>query len=121
MKRKIIVTTGTRADYGILRPLLTKISKDPKLELCLIVTGMHLSKKHGFTINEIRNDGFKIKAIVDMIPKGNSGFSMVKSLGLGIIEFSTTFKKIQPDINIVFPSYLLVIFFFQYLVKNLIF
>jgi UDP-hydrolysing UDP-N-acetyl-D-glucosamine 2-epimerase len=101
MKRKIIVTTGTRADYGILRPLLTKISKDPKLELCLIVTGMHLSKKHGFTINEIRNDGFKIKAIVDMIPKGNSGFSMVKSLGLGIIEFSTTFKKIQPDINIV--------------------
>jgi len=46
MKRKITVTTGSRSEYGILRPVLQQISKSKKLELFLIVTGMHLSKKH---------------------------------------------------------------------------
>ena len=45
MKRKICVTTGTRAEYGLLKPLMFEIQKNPKLELKLIVAGMHLSKK----------------------------------------------------------------------------
>ena len=48
MKKQILVTTGTRADYGFLRPLLKKIEKSSKLDLILVVTGTHLSKKHGF-------------------------------------------------------------------------
>ena len=59
-KRKIIVTTGTRAEYGILRPILREIIKKKKLELILVVTGTHLSKKYGMTINEIKKDKFKI-------------------------------------------------------------
>ena len=55
-KRKIVVTTGTRAEYGILRLLLFEIIKSKKLQLFLIVTGTHLSKKHGYTINEIKKD-----------------------------------------------------------------
>ena len=58
--RKISVVTGTRAEYGILVPLFQKIQSHPKLELSLIVTGMHLSKEFGYTIKEIENDGFKI-------------------------------------------------------------
>ena len=54
MKRKISVTTGTRAEYGLLRPILNEIKKNPNLELILIVTGMHLSKKHGNTIDIIK-------------------------------------------------------------------
>ena len=60
MKRKITVTTGTRAEYGLLRPLLDEISNNKKLELHLIVAGMHLSKKFGFTLQEIIDDRFKI-------------------------------------------------------------
>ena len=60
IKRKICVITGTRAEYGLLKPLLNKISKSKKLELYLVVSGMHLSKKYGYTINEIIRDGFKI-------------------------------------------------------------
>ena len=54
------ITTGTRAEYGILRPILKKITKEKKLQLFLLVTGTHLSRKHGMTVNEIKKDGFKI-------------------------------------------------------------
>lgn len=101
MKRKITVTTGSRAEYGILRPVLHAITKSKKLELYLIVAGMHLSKKHGMTINEIKKDGFNIDARVDMIPQKDSNFSMAKSLGCGIIEFAKIFNKLQPDINLI--------------------
>ena len=56
MKRKISVTTGTRAEYGILRSVLKTISKSKQLDLYLLVTGMHLSKKYGMTVNEIKKD-----------------------------------------------------------------
>jgi len=101
MKRKISVTTGTRAEYGILRPLLKKISDSKKLELILIVTGTHLSKKHGMTINEIKKDGFKISYKFEMIPKGDHPYYMSKALGEGIVEFSKIFRKTKPDINLI--------------------
>lgn len=101
LKRKILVTTGTRAEYGILRPVLQSIQKSKKLELYLVVTGTHLSKKHGLTINEIRKDGFKIFATINMIPKGDTTYFMAKSLGEGIIAFSKVFLRSQPDINVI--------------------
>lgn len=101
MKRKILVTTGTRAEYGILRPVLKHIQQSSKLELYLIVTGTHLSKKHGMTINEIKKDGFKIFKTIHMMPKEDSGYSTSISLGKGIIAFSEIFYKIKPDINLI--------------------
>ena len=100
-KYKICVTTGTRAEYGLLRPILNEIVRSKKLELNLIVAGMHLSKTHGYSIKEIQKDGFKISSKVDMIPKGNSGYFMSKALGEGIIKFSEIFRKIKPDINLI--------------------
>ena len=99
-KRKICVTTGARSEYGILRPVLLDIKKSKKLELQLIVSGMHLSKKYGLTINEIKKDGFKIYGTIKMAPTGDSSYHMSKSLGEGIIKFSEVFKKLKPDINL---------------------
>jgi UDP-N-acetylglucosamine 2-epimerase (non-hydrolysing)/GDP/UDP-N,N'-diacetylbacillosamine 2-epimerase (hydrolysing) len=101
MKRKISVVTGSRADYGILRPVLNAIQASKKLELYLIVAGMHLSKKHGMTINEIKKDGFKIYAQVDMYPRGDSPYFMAKALGKGIVSFSEILMKLKPDINLI--------------------
>lgn len=101
MKRKITVTTGTRADYGILRPVLQKINDHKKLQLFLIVTGMHLSKKHGLTINEIKKDGFEIYAKFPMISHTDSKFEVSANLGKSINTFSKLFKEIKPDINLV--------------------
>ena len=100
-KRKIAVTTGTRAEYGILRLVLDEIKISKKLELLLIVTGSHFSKKHGMTVNEIKADGHKIAAKVDMLPKINSEFESTKIIGNAIVSFSKIFKKLKPDINLI--------------------
>ena len=101
MKQKISITTGTRSEYGILRELIKEISKSKKLELYLLVTGTHLSKKFGYTINEIKKDKIPIHAKIKMIPSGNTPYDMSVSLGKGIIGFSKIFKKIKPDLNVV--------------------
>ncbi len=101
MKRKIVVTTGTRSEYGILKPILTEIQKSKKLELYLVVAGMHLLKKYGLTINEIKKDGFKIYKTVNMSPSGDSPYDMAKSLGVGIIKISSIFNKLKPEINLI--------------------
>lgn len=100
-KRKITVTSGARADYGFLRPVLKEILTRKILDLYLIVSGMHLSKRHGFTINEIKKDGFKINAIADTFPKKDTVYHTSLALGKGIVEFSKIFQKIKPDINVV--------------------
>ena len=101
MKRKILVTTGTRAEYGILRPILKLIQKSKKLELYLVVTGNHLSKKHGFTINEIKKDGFKIFKTIPMTPEKDTGYFMSLTLGKAIMDFSDVFYKVKPDLNLI--------------------
>jgi UDP-N-acetylglucosamine 2-epimerase (non-hydrolysing)/GDP/UDP-N,N'-diacetylbacillosamine 2-epimerase (hydrolysing) len=101
LKRKISVITGSRSEYGILRPVLKEITLSKKLQLYLIVTGMHNSKKFGLTINEIKKDGFKIYRTMNMLPKGNSTFNTVQSLGIGTVEFGRIFKILKPDLNLV--------------------
>ena len=68
-KRKIAVITGARSEYGILKPLLWRIATSKKLELILIVSGMHLLPQYGLTINEIKNDGFDITRTVKLYDK----------------------------------------------------
>lgn len=96
-----MVTTGARSEYGILRPILKEITNSKKLELYLIVTGMHLSKRFGFTINEIKKDGFTICDTVNMISGRDTLYDMSVSLGRGIISFSKIFRNLKPDINLV--------------------
>ena len=59
-KKKILIITERRADYSRFKPVLNLIKKDKKLEYKLVVTGLHLLKSHGYTINEIKKDKFKI-------------------------------------------------------------
>lgn len=101
MKRKITVTTGTRAEFGLLRPVLQEISKSKKLELFVIVAGMHLSKKFGNTMKEIKKDGFSVHGKVRMVTSNDTNYDMAVSLGKGVIEFSKIFKKIKPSINLI--------------------
>jgi len=100
-KRKIAIVTGTRAEYGILKPLLQEIKQSKKLDLHLIVAGTHLEKKFGYSIKEIIKDGFKISCTVKMTPSGNTGHDMSIATSKGIEQFSEIYKKIKPDFNII--------------------
>ena len=99
--RKIGVVTGTRADYGILKPVIEKIKKNPGLELSIFAAGMHLSHEHGYTVNEITRDGNEIAAKIDMLLSDDSPSRMAKSIGIGILQFSQAFEIVKPDILVV--------------------
>ncbi|ROS01857.1 UDP-N-acetylglucosamine 2-epimerase (hydrolysing) [Sinobacterium caligoides] len=59
MKKTILFLTGTRADYGKLKPLMKVVEHDPLLVCEIFVTGMHTLKKYGYTAQEPKKDGFK--------------------------------------------------------------
>jgi GDP/UDP-N,N'-diacetylbacillosamine 2-epimerase (hydrolysing) len=100
MKRKILLVTERRADYTKLRPILKEISKSKKLDYFLIVTGSHLLNEYGKTINEIKNDGFKITSTFSMFNKTqkDNGAEMTRSFGRAVTKLSDIIEKLKPDI-----------------------
>jgi len=99
--RKIAVVTGSRAEYGILYPVLKAVEAHPGLRLSLVVTGMHLSHEFGYTVQEIEKDGFEIEAKVDMLPSSDTLGAMAESVGVGIIGLAQTWEQLKPDIILV--------------------
>ncbi len=59
--KKILAVTGSRAEFGLLLPLLRKLAENPRFALSIAATGAHLSKKFGYTISEIESAGFIVK------------------------------------------------------------
>lgn len=98
---QICVITGTRAEYGLLRELLFKFRKNPRIDLGLVVTGSHLSDTFGNTENEIIEDGFKnyIKIPIPMDDDSKEG--MAYSAGVALQKFAELFKNYKPDLLIV--------------------
>lgn len=92
--RKICVVTSTRAEYGIMSRLIKNLESDSDVELQLIVTGTHLSKKFGNTITEITS---KITEKIDIDIEKDPSISM----SFAIKNFSNVFKKLKPDILVV--------------------
>ncbi len=99
--RKICVFTGTRAEYGLLKPLMDEIKKDKELELQIMASGMHLSPEFGLTYKEIEKDGFKIDEKVEILLSADTPTAINKSIGLGIIGFADALNRLKPDISIV--------------------
>ena len=100
MKRKICVVTGTRAEYGLLYWLMKEIETDSKLELQLIVTGMHLSPEFGLTYKEIEKE-FNIDKKIEMLLSSDTSIGISKSMGLAQISFAEAYEELKPDIIVV--------------------
>lgn len=98
--KKVCVVTGTRAEYGLLYPVLKKINNDSELSLQLVVTGTHLSPEFGYTISEIEKDGFNISSKIEILLSSDTSVGVCKSMGLANISFSETFDRLKPDIVI---------------------
>lgn len=99
--KKICIITGTRAEYGLLKPLMKKIDNDEELELQIIATGMHLSPEFGLTYEEIENDNFKIDEKIEILLSSDTEIGISKSMGLAMISFSESFQRLKPDMIVV--------------------
>ena len=96
--RKICFITGTRADYGIMAPIMHEIAKSPDAQLQIIATNMHLSQRFGMTVNEIENDGFSVDVKIDSLIEDDSPEGTVKSMAREMEGLSEAFEKLRPDL-----------------------
>ena len=99
--RKICVITGTRAEFGLLRPLIALIAKDEELQLQLIATGMHLSPEFGYTLDEIIAAGFVVDKKVECLLSSDTAVGVSKTIALAISGFADAFEALQPDLVLV--------------------
>tara|TARA_X000000368_G_scaffold400473_1_gene372387 strand:+ start:131 stop:1303 length:1173 start_codon:yes stop_codon:yes gene_type:complete len=98
--KKICVVTGSRAEYGLLKNLLFLIKKEKLFKLQLLVTGTHLSKRHGLTVNNIIEDQLNIKNKVDLKLKKDDSSSLANSMSHGLSKFVKIFEKNKPNLII---------------------
>ncbi len=100
-QRKIAVLTSSRADYGHLFWTLKAIQQHPLLELDLIVSGSHLSKEFGYSVEQIKNDGFEIAAELDILVADDTQVAMAMTLSKLSLALSRYWSKQPPDIILV--------------------
>lgn len=99
--RNISVVTGTRAEYGLLKNIIKCIADDKDLNLQLIVTGTHLSRKYGYTVKEIENDGFEIAERIPIIDEERKENETALEMGRLMIECSKAYDRLKPNIVLI--------------------
>ena len=99
--RRITVVTGTRADYGIFLPVIEAIDAHPRLQQQLLVTGMHLVRRFGRTVQQIETDGWPIAARVRLQGERDDPLAQARALGRAITKMSTEFERLRSDIVLV--------------------
>ena len=102
MTLKIHIISGGRADYYLLKNLYEKIQKTKKkFNTKFIVTGSHLSRRHGNTIDQIYKDKINVFKKINIKIYSDSPYDISNNISLGIKKFSSFFKKNKTDLIIV--------------------
>ena len=97
-KRKIAVVITARPSYSRVKTVLSAIQAHPNLELQLVVAASALLDRYGSAVNHIEKDGFAIAAKVFNVLEGENLTAAAKTTGIGILELSTVFDNLKPDI-----------------------
>ena len=99
--REICFVTSSRADYGLLKPVMAAVRQHAAFRLRLIVTGTHLCEEHGSTIGAIESDGFSIDARVPMPLAGDTGADVCAAMGAVLKGVGAAFERMRPDLVVV--------------------
>jgi UDP-hydrolysing UDP-N-acetyl-D-glucosamine 2-epimerase len=97
-KRKICVVITARPSYSRVKSLLSAINDHPSLELQLVVAASALLDRYGSAVKQIEKDGFIISEKIYNVIEGENLTAAAKTTGLGILEISTAFQNLKPDI-----------------------
>jgi UDP-hydrolysing UDP-N-acetyl-D-glucosamine 2-epimerase len=100
-RRRIAVVTGSRADYGLLRGILTRLQQMEDVDLSVIACGMHLVPKFGETWRLIEADGFPIAARIDLQLGDDRAETVARGTGIGVTGFAEALPKLAPDLLLV--------------------
>ncbi len=96
--RRIALVTGSRGEYGYIRPIVQEIQRDPELDYEIIVTNLHLLSDFGYRVEEIERDGFKVSDRIFMALDGYTPTSMSKSLGVFLMGVTDSLARLRPDV-----------------------
>lgn len=91
------IITGSRAEYGIMKNLIGKMVKDSDINTRVVVTGMHLEEKFGYTINDIKNDGIEIFETINSDMTDSTDIGIITSIEKTMNGFKKYFNSNRPD------------------------
>ena len=100
---KVLVVTGSRADFGLWDPVLREFGRRavPDLEVALLVTGMHLDERFGLTAAEVRSSGHTVVAEIPFspgdAPGDDSRAAMARAFGVAVSSMTPAIEAARPD------------------------
>lgn len=97
-KRKVCVVLVDRANYGRLKPVMRSIAEQPELELQVLAAGTMVLGRFGRPVDLVRKDGFPVSGETFIELEGSTPATMAKSVGFGVVEFSSEFQRLKPDV-----------------------
>jgi len=97
-RRKVCVVVTARPSYSRIKTALRAIVARDELELQLVVAASALLDRYGTAVRYVERDGFAIAARVQMILEGGDLVAMAKSTGIGLMELTTVFANLHPDL-----------------------
>ena len=95
--KSIAILTATRAEYGLLKPVIESLINTKKYDVRVLVTGAHLSKIHGMTVNQIVDDGIPIDVKVDILQNSDTPMDISICMSRAISRFAEYFNNKRPD------------------------
>ena len=95
--KTIAILTATRAEYGLLKPIIIALKETGAYNIKVLVTGAHLSPEFGLTYKEILDDNIKIDKQIDILLSSDTPSAISKSMGLAIMGFADYFTDNRPD------------------------
>ena len=87
-----------RANYGRLKPVLAAIQRNPDLQLQVVASGTMVLERFGNPVEVVRADGFPVDGEIHIELEGSTPTTMAKSIGFGVVEFSSEFQRLKPDV-----------------------
>lgn len=101
MKRRVLAVTGSRAEYGSMRPVFRAITHSCELDLHLLVTGMHLVPQFRASLDEIKADAYGTRHMLAVFPEDGSAAAMSRALGRAIEGITDVLARVEPHIVLV--------------------
>jgi GDP/UDP-N,N'-diacetylbacillosamine 2-epimerase (hydrolysing) len=96
-RRRILFVTGSRGEWGYIRPILRRIEKSSSIDYSICATNMHLLPSYGYSLKEILDDGFKVDYRIYMALDGNTHVAQAKSLGNFLSSMADVVASNRPD------------------------